>query len=119
MPRWSLKRPECLELGDALHRLVSITALARQYEVSFATARKWIRSCGLETILNSERRKTLLRTMIEEAPKIAKRRGIRRQLEVNLRDHGDRKLLARAIVDEFSFGYRYKKMGARNGIPLL
>ena len=51
--------------------------------------------------------------MIEEAPKIAKRKRIDQELEFNLRDHGDRKLLARAIVDEFSFGYRYKKNGRR------
>lgn len=51
--------------------------------------------------------------MIEEAPKIAKRTRIDIELETKLQDHGDRKLLARAIVDEFSFGYRYKKNGRR------
>jgi hypothetical protein len=113
MPRPSLKRPKCTEIRDSLDRLVSITALAGHYEVSFTTARKWVRSCGLEAALKEEGRRIRLRKMIEEAPKIAKRSRIDRELEAHLRDQGDRKLLARAIVDEFSFGYYYKKNGRR------
>jgi len=56
--------------------------------------------------------------MIEEAPKLAKRARIDRELESTLHDHGDRKLLARAIVDEFSFGYRYKKNGRKKRYTL-
>src|ERR1700688_289340 len=113
MPRWSLKRPECDEIAATLYRVVSITAVAKHYRVSFTTARKCIRGCGLEPTLNDEQRKILLRNMMEEAPKLAKRTRIDRELETKLQDHGDRKLLARAIVDEFSFGYSYKKNGRR------
>jgi len=51
--------------------------------------------------------------MIEDGPKVAKRASIDRELESTLKDLGDRKLLARAIVDEFSFGYRLKRNGRK------
>jgi hypothetical protein len=113
MPRWWLKRPERSELEGVLNRVVSITALAEHYHVSFTTAKKWILACGLESALADEKRGARLRSMIEDAPKIARRASIDRDLETALRDLGDRKLLARAIVDEFSFGYRYKKNGRK------
>ena len=113
MPRRPLKRPERPELEQALNRVVSITALAEHYHVSFTTAKKWILACGLESALSDGRRGAALRRMIEEAPKIARRASIDRELETSLREIGDRKLLATAIVDEFSFGYRFKKNGRR------
>ena len=119
MPRWLLKKPGRRELEVALRTYVSITAVANYYKVSFTTARKWIRSSDLESVLQEEEMKTRLRVMIQDPPKIAKRARIDRELETSLRDLGDRKLLARAIVDEFSFGYRYKKNGRKKRHTLV
>jgi len=119
LPRWLLKKPERRELEVALRTYVSITAVADYYKVSFTTARKWVRSFNLEGVMQEEEMKTRLNAMIEEPPKIAKRARIDRELESSLRDIGDRKPLARAIVDEFSFGYRYKKNGRRRRHTLV
>ena len=119
MPRWTTKRPGRSELESVLNRVVSISALAEHYQVSFATAKKWILDYGLESALADELRGATLRKIIEDAPKIARRASIDRDLETALRDLGDRKLLARAIVDEFSFGYRHKKNGRKKRHTLV
>jgi hypothetical protein len=113
VPRPILRRPERGELQEVLRRVISITALAGYYGVSFTTARKWIFERGLEKSLSTEEHMVLLRRLVEEAPKAAKRIRINRELEIRLQDQGDRKLLARAIVDEFSIRYAYKKNGRR------
>lgn len=119
MSRWSLKRPERPELEEVLNRVVSVTALAAHYHISFTTAKKWILDSGLESALVDQGRMVALRRMIQDAPKTARRRAIDRGLETTLWDIGDRKLLARAIVDEFSFGYRFKKNGRKRRHTLV
>ena len=109
MPRWSLRRPECDELSDVLERLGSITAVSRHYKVTFTTARKWILACGLESVLSDKGHQARLRQMVEAAPKKARRERIDKELDRSLGDIGDRKLMARAIVDEFTMRYIFKR----------
>jgi hypothetical protein len=101
--------PSDEELKDKLTRLVSVTALAKSYGVSYTTARKWVRARGFQSVLNSPDHVRLLKGLISEAPVEAARRRIDLELANRLDESGDRKLLARAIVDEFSMRYMFKK----------
>ena len=83
--------------------------MARFYGVTFTTAKKWIGKCGVEDLLKSEDHVTRLKQIAEEAPKRARRARVDGELDEILGDIGDRKLLARAIVDEFSMRYVFKK----------
>jgi hypothetical protein len=109
MPRWSLKRPERPEFEEVLSRVVSITALAQYYRVPFTTAKKWIGEFGLEPAVKSKDHLIRLSQITEEATKRARKARIDGELNETLGDIGDRKLLARAIVDEFSMRYIFKK----------
>lgn len=112
VPR-SLERPGCPELRETLSRQISVTAVAKHYSISFTTAKNWLLACGLQDVLDDQSHKAAIRNLEEERPKLARRAAIERELETLLQDVGDRKLLARAIVDEFSMGYRTKKNGRR------
>ncbi len=101
--------PDCTAVREAFEKLGSITAVAGSFGVTFTTAKKWIRRCGLEEALNSEDHRMRLKQLESEAPTRARRSRVDRELEENLADVGDRKLLARAIVDEFSMRYVFKK----------
>jgi hypothetical protein len=86
-----------------------MSGLARTYGISFATARKWVRIRGLHPLLDTPAHAKLLRDLISKAPVEASRRRIDLELGRRLADFGDRKLLARAIVDEFSMRYIFKR----------
>jgi len=88
---------------------VSISAVARSYEVSFATARKWFRGAGFQSWLDSPEHRRLLQSFVSKRPVEAARRRIDLELANRLVETGDRKLLARAIVDEFSMRYMFRK----------
>ena len=109
MPRWSLRRPDCTEIAETLGQVVSITALARHYGITFTTARKWIRTCGLEDSTKSQKNLAKLKELTTEGPRAARRARIDKDLDFTLGDIGDRKLLARAIVDEFAMRYVSKR----------
>ena len=109
MPRWAIERPEKAEFEDNLNRLVSISAVARHYHITFTTAKKWIKYYGLGPLLSGEAHTRALRRLEEEGPKAARRIRIDSELDRTLGEIGDRKPLARAIVDEFSMRYIFKR----------
>ncbi len=113
------ERPECHKLESTIKEVVSISALAKHYGVSFSTARKWLLECGLKPLLSSPEHLQALKEIISKAPITAIRRRIDQDLEHRLADEGDRKLLARAIVDEFTLMYTYKKNGRRKRYTLV
>jgi len=100
------------ELRKSLGEEVSLTALASRLGVSFSTAKKWVSSASLDS-LHSPERLERLKLLIQTAPLEAKRRRIDRDLEVRLSDEGDKKLLARAVVDEFNLRYTQGRSGRR------
>jgi len=87
----------------------SISALAGYYGVSFITANRWIRKRELQSLLETTEHLSRLKRMESDAPTIARRSRIDGELERILADVGDRKLLARAIVDEFYMRYIFKR----------
>jgi transposase-like protein len=109
MPRKVRSPPSTLELKETLDRVVSVSTLARHYGVSFTTARKWLRTNGFQGVLDSPEYHRLRQDLISRAPIRATRRRIDLELNNRLEEIGDRKLLARAIVDEFSMRYMFKK----------
>ena len=108
MPRHS-SCPDCASVDEVLKRVGSISALAGYYGISFTTAKRWIQRCGLEELLQGKDHLARLRRLTSEAPTLARRARIDGELESILGDTGDRKLLARAIVDEFMMRYVFKK----------
>src|SRR3981081_3775004 len=108
MPR-RIPCPNKSSIEETLNRVGSISALAGYYGVTFTTAKKWILKSGLQGFLDSEDHLARLRRLESDAPTIARRARIDGDLERLLGDIGDRKLLARAIVDEFNMRYMFKK----------
>jgi hypothetical protein len=101
--------PDPASVERVLNRVGSITALAGYYGVTFTTARRWIHRCGLTDSLRTEEHLGRLRKLESDAPTVARRARIDGDLERTLADVGDRKLLARAIVDEFNMRYVHKR----------
>ncbi len=64
---------------------------------------------GRESDLGSPERLELIRDLVSRAPVEASWRSIDQEFDRKLGDIGDRKLLARAIVDEFSMRYTFKR----------
>ena len=108
MPR-RVPRPANSDLEETLQRVGSITALAKHYRVHFTTAKKWIHGCGLADSLREPGHITRLKRIIEDSSRSGRRKRVDAALDVTLADVGDRKLLARAIVDEFNMRYVFKK----------
>ena len=108
MPR-RVPRPATSAIEDTLQRVGSISALAKHYRVSFTTARKWIHQCGLADSLSEPSHVARLKQIVEDSCKRGRRKRVDADLQRILSDIGDRKLLARAIVDEFSMRYIFKR----------
>jgi hypothetical protein len=104
-----IKPPNPTELATALNEVLSICGVARRYCVSQGTATKWLHNCGLDPVLNSPEHRRILKKRMEESAKNGTRKRIDRDLERRLTDEGDRKLVARAIVDESYLQYGHKK----------
>ncbi len=108
MPR-RIPRPSKSSIKETLERVGSITSLAKHYGVSFATARKWIREYELAGALGEAAHIARLKQIVEESSRRGRRKRVDADLDIRLRDIGDRKLLARAIVDEFNMRYNFKR----------
>jgi transposase-like protein len=105
----TLEVPGREELREVLLRETSISGLARHYGVTFTTARKWLRARGFQPLLESSEYEKSIKRLITKATSEASHRRIDLELAGRLADPGDRKLLARSIVDEFSMRYTFKK----------
>jgi transposase-like protein len=101
--------PDCSAVSEALQKFGSVTALAKHFGISFTTARKWIQKCGLADSLDEPSHIARLKQIIEDSSKRGRRKKVDADLGVKLADIRDRKLLARAIVDEFNIRYVHKK----------
>ena len=108
MPR-QVHRPDCDAVREAFHKFGSISAVGRNFGVHFSTAKKWIQECGLANSLNDPSHVARLKQIIEDSSRRGRRKRVDADLDVKLADMGDRKLLARAIVDEFNIRYVHKK----------
>jgi hypothetical protein len=108
MPR-RVQRPDCDAVREAFQSLGSITALAKRYGVGFTTAKKWIQECGLGDSLKETSHLARLKSIVEDSSRRGRRKKVDAALDVTLQDVGDRKLLARAIVDEFNMRYVFKR----------
>jgi hypothetical protein len=108
MPR-RIPRPANSDIVETLRRVGSITASAKHYGVTFTTARKWIHECGLADSLNEPSHIARLKEIMQDSSRRGRRKRVDSDLDGKLADIGDRKLLARAIVDEFNMRYVHKK----------
>jgi hypothetical protein len=96
-------------LKGTLEKVLSIHRVASHYGVAVGTARRWLRDANLDAVLVSPEHKAALQRFVSERPTLARRRKIDAELEDRLASEGDRKLLARAIVDEFYIHFIMKK----------
>ncbi len=105
--------PSPQELTKVVQQEISLTGIASRYGVSFTTAKRWVKRAGILDALSSPEKKDKRKQLVQRAPLKAKRLKIDQDLTHRLRDAGDRKLLARAIVDEFNLRYTFGRSGHR------
>src|SRR5579872_6376721 len=108
MPR-PAANPDCAAVHEAFQKFGSISAVARHFGITFTTAKKWIQKCGLGDSLKDPNHLARLNRIIQDASRRGRWKLVDADLDVKLADIGDRKLLARAIVDEFNMRYVHKK----------